>query len=145
MVVKKEVKKKVLVVKQQVKKSASRKIVNKISKAQKIQLDIISRTNFNSCDGKRIAELLKENRQIWHAVFMPLNTLSLRSLEQNLWHADTLYIYVEDGFQFALESIVREQFDADEISWVGGSAAIAMIGTTEVREKSNVVLSVWWD
>jgi len=116
-----------------------------ISEAQTIQLDIIARTNFNFFEGRKIADLLKENRRMWRAVLMPLDLISLRDMESGRWHADTLYIYPEDGYQFQLEELVREQFNADEIGWVGGSSAVDMLGTTEVEEKSYVILEVWWD
>jgi len=116
-----------------------------ISEAQTIQLDIIARTNFNFFEGRKIADLLKENRRMWRAVLMPLDLISLRDMESGRWHADTLYIYLEDGYQFQLEELVREQFNADEIGWVGGSSAVDMLGTTEVEEKSYVILEVWWD
>lgn len=117
----------------------------KISEAQLIQLDVIAKTNFNLFDGKKIAELLKENRKLWRAVVLPLDPLSLRDMEGGWWHADTLYIYPADGYQFQLEELVREQFNADEIEWIGGSTAVDMLGTTEVENKSQVILSAWWD
>ena len=116
-----------------------------ISEAQTIQLDIIAHTNFNFFEGRKIADLLKENRRMWRAVLMPLDLISLRDMESGRWHADTLYIYPEDGYQFQLEELVREQFNADEIGWIGGSSATDMLGTTEVEEKSYVILEVWWD
>ncbi len=116
-----------------------------ISEAQTIQLDIIARTNFNFFEGRKIADLLKENRKMWRAVLMPLDLISLRDMESGRWHADTLYIYPEDGYQSQLEELVREQFNADEIGWIGGSSAADMLGTTEVEEKSYVILEVWWD
>jgi hypothetical protein len=116
-----------------------------VSDAQRIQLDIIAKTNFNFFDGMKIAELLKENHRMWRAVLMPLDLISLRDMEDGSWHADTLYIYPEDGYQFQLEELVREQFNADEIIWFGGSSAVDMLGTTEVEQKSQVILSAWWD
>jgi hypothetical protein len=116
-----------------------------LSEAQKIQLDLIAKTNFNFFEGRKIAELLKENHRMWRAVLMPLDLISLRDMEGGRWHADTLYIYPEDGYEFQLEELVREQFKADEIQWIGGSAAVDMLGTTEVEHKSYVILSVWWD
>ena len=117
----------------------------KISEAQQIQLDIIAKTNFNFFEGRKIAELLKENHRMWRAVLMPLDLISLRDMEDGHWHADTLYIYPEDGYQFQLEELVREQFNADEINWIGGSSAVDMLGTTEVEDKSYVILQAWWD
>lgn len=116
-----------------------------ISEAQNIQLDIIAHTNFNFFEGRKIADLLQANHRMWRAVLMPLDLISLRDMESGRWHADTLYIYPEDGYQFQLEELVREQFKADEIGWIGGSSAVDMLGTTEVEEKSYVILEVWWD
>lgn len=129
-------------------KSVSRKPSSKkISNAQKFQLELIARTNFNYCDGKQVAEFLKENRRMWRAALMPLNLISLRDMEENWWHADTLYLYAEDGWQHSLEKLVRDQFHADEIYWIGGSSAVDALGDSdpELMQKSNVILSVWWD
>ncbi|MEW5830510.1 MAG: hypothetical protein AB1846_16595 [Chloroflexota bacterium] len=119
----------------------------KISGAQEYQLDVIARTNFNLCEGRRIAELLKENRRMWRAALMPLDLISLRELDDDCWHADTLYLYVEEGYQFKLEELVREQFKADEVHWIGGHHAAEIMGAygKGFEDKSQVVLSVWWD
>jgi hypothetical protein len=125
--------------------TSPRPVSRKISEAQRIQLDIIARTKFNFFEGRKIVELLKENRKMWRAVLLPLDLISLRDMEEDIWHADTLYIYPEDGYQFQLEELVRAQFHADEIEWIGGSMAADMLGTTEVEDKSYVILQVWWD
>mgnify|MGYP001608450415 CR=1 FL=1 len=130
---------------QQQQKIVTRKPSAKISKAQKFQLDLIARTNFNFFNGKKIVELLKENRRMWRSVLLPLDVLSLRDLEDNWWHADTLYIYAEEGWQHSLEELVREQFHADEVHWVGGSSAADMLGVSRLERTSNVILSAWWD
>jgi hypothetical protein len=117
----------------------------KISEEQQIQLDIIAKTNFNLFNGRKIAEVLKENHKMWRAVLLPLNLISLRDMEDGHWHADTLYIYPEDGYQFKLEEIVKEELNADEVHWIGGSEAADMLGTTEVQDKSYVILEAWWD
>jgi hypothetical protein len=125
--------------------NAPQQITKKISEAQQIQLDVIAKTNFNFFNGRKIADLLKANHKMWRAVLLPLNFISLRDMDDGWWHADTLYIYPEDGYQFQLEELVREQFNADEIEWIGGSTAADMLGTTEVEDKSYVILEVWWD
>ena len=81
----------------------------KISEAQLIQLDIIAKTNFNFFSGRNIAEWLKENHRMWRAVLLPLDFISLRDMADGHWHADTLYIYPEDGWGFKLEEIMKEQ------------------------------------
>ena len=119
--------------------------VKKMSKAQQIQLDMIAKTNFNFFNGRKIAEWLEQNHKMWRAVLMPLNLISLRDMEDGHWHADTLYIYLEDGWGFNLEEIMREQFNADEVRWISGSEAVDLLGTTEVADKSYEVLEAWWD
>jgi hypothetical protein len=117
----------------------------KISEAQEVQLEIIAKTNFNFFNGRRIAEWLRKNHKMWRAVLLPLNFISLRDMADGSWHADTLYIYPEEGWGFELEEVMREQFGADEISWIGGETAEDMLGTTEVEGRSHVILEAWWD
>ena len=76
---------------------------------------------------------------------MPLNLISLRDMDDGHWHADRLYIYPEDGYQFKLEEIIKEQFDADDVRWISGPEAVDVLGTTEVEDKSYVILEAWWD
>ena len=117
----------------------------KISEAQQIQLDIIAKTNFNFFSGRNIAEWLKENCTMWRAVLLPLNLISLRDMDDGHWHADTLHVYPEDGYQFKLEEIIREQFNADEVRWISGSEAVDVLGTTEVEDNSYMILEAWLD
>ena len=117
----------------------------KISEAQQIQLEIIARTNFNLFNGREIAAWLKQNHKMWKAVLLPLDFISLRDMHEGYWHADTLYIYPEDGWQFKLEEVMREQFNADEVRWIGGDSAADLLGTTEVEDQSYVILEAWWD
>jgi len=107
--------------------STPQPVSKKISEAQQVQLDIIAKTNFNLFNGKRIAEWLKENHRMWRTVLLPLDFISLRDMDDGHWHADTLYIYPEEGWQFKLEEVMREQFNADEVSWIGGSSAADML------------------
>ncbi len=120
-------------------------VEKKISEAQNFQLEVIARTNFNFFNGREIAAWLRENHRMWRAVLLPLDFISLRDMDHGHWHADTLYIYPEDGYGFKLEEIMKEQFHADETQWFGGSSASSMLGTSEVKDKSYVILSAWWD
>lgn len=115
-----------------------------ISEAQQIQLDIIAKTNFNFFEGRKIAQWLKENRKMWRAVLLPLDPLSLRDMADGHWHADTLYIYPEDGWQVTLEEIVKEQFKANEIRWISGESAADLLRDSE-ENGSYVILEAWWD
>lgn len=120
-------------------------VEKKISEAQNFQLEVIAKTNFNSFNGKAIAAWLRENHRMWRAVLLPLDFISLRDMDDGHWHADTLYIYPENGYGFKLEEIMKEQFHADETQWIGGESAMDMLGTSEIKNQSYVILSAWWD
>jgi hypothetical protein len=62
--------------------TSHRETMKSISEAQKIQLDIIAKTNFNFFEGRKVAELLKENHRMWRAVLMPLDLISLRDMDE---------------------------------------------------------------
>ena len=117
----------------------------KISEAQQIQLDIIAKTNFNFFQGERIAKWLIENHKMWRAVLLPLDFISVRDMGDGHWHADTLYVYPEDGWQSELEEVMKEQFGADETRWIGSETAVDMLGDSDVSDKSYVILEAWWD
>jgi hypothetical protein len=40
---------------------------------------------------------------------------------------------------------MKEQFGADETRWIGGETTGDMLGTSEVDDKSYVILEAWWD
>jgi hypothetical protein len=82
---------------------------------------------------------------MWRTVLLPLDFISLRDMDDGHWHADTLFVYPEDGYGFKLEEIMKEQFHADETQWHGGESAMDMLGTSEVKDSSYVILSAWWD
>ncbi|HRJ76178.1 MAG TPA: hypothetical protein PLX90_09280, partial [Anaerolineales bacterium] len=94
-------------------------VEKKISEAQNFQLEVIAKTNFNNFNGIGIARWLRENHKMWKTVLLPLDFISLRDMDDGHWHADTLYIYPEDGYGFKLEEIMKEQFHADETQWIG--------------------------
>lgn len=120
-------------------------VEKKISEAQNFQLEVIAKTNFNSFNGREITAWLRENHRMWRAVLLPLDFISLRDMADGNWHADTLYIYPEDGYHFKLEEIMKEQFHADETQWFGRERAIRMLGTSDIKDASCVILSAWWD
>ncbi|MBL8077443.1 MAG: hypothetical protein JNM55_05730 [Anaerolineales bacterium] len=117
----------------------------KMSEAQQIQLDVIAKTNFNLFNGEEISAWLKQNYKMWRAVLLPLDFISLRDMANGNWHADTLYIYPEEGYQFKLEEIMKEQFHADETQWLDRDSVMDILGTTEIEDTSYIILSAWWD
>jgi hypothetical protein len=110
-------------------------VEKKISEAQNFQLEVIARTNFNLFNGRAIATWLRENHRMWRAVLLPLDFISLRDMDDGNWHADTLYIYPEDGYGFKLEEIMKEQFHADETHGLGEKVQCPCLG--QVKSKIN--------
>ena len=92
--------------------------------------------------------MLLENRHLWRAVMMPPKQLfPLRDMEDGIWLADTLYLLPQEGKESELEDLVIEQFNADEISWIGSDQALDLLGYWNKDEVLNpkLILSVWWD
>lgn len=92
--------------------------------------------------------MLLEKRQLWRAVMMPpIELYPLRDMEEGLWVADTLYLLPQEGKEFELEELVREQFNADEITWLGGDQALDLLGywDKDVVLNPKLILSIWWD
>jgi hypothetical protein len=128
----------------------SEKIVSdlKITKIQDLQLQIIALTSHNNFDGKKINKLLLTYRHLWRAVMMPpIELFPLRDMEEGLWVADTLYLIPQEGKEFELEDMVREQFNADEITWIGSDQALDLLGywNKDAVLNPKLILSVWWD
>jgi hypothetical protein len=120
----------------------------KITTIQDLQLQIIALTNYNNCDGRKINRLLRENRHLWRAAMMPNKQLyPLRDMEEGFWSADTLYLFPRAGKEFELEELVKEQFNADEITWIGSDQSLDLLGYWKKDEVQNpkMILSVWWD
>ncbi|MGA7193522.1 MAG: hypothetical protein WBW94_07800 [Anaerolineales bacterium] len=119
-----------------------------INTLQELHLEIIAQTNFNNCDGIKIAKLLRENRALWRAVIIHGNEfLLLRELEKGDSMADTLYILAKDGYESQLEKLAKEQFEADEVQWVQDEIAQVLLRneTNRLKQSHPTVLSIWWD
>ena len=120
----------------------------KITTIQDLQLQIIALTNYNNCDGRKINRLLRENHHLWRAAIMPNKQLyPLRDMEEGFWSADTLYLFPREGKEFELEELVKEQFNADEITWIGSDRSLDLLGYWKNDEVLNprLILSIWWD
>ena len=119
-----------------------------ISDIQDLQLRVIAHTTHNNCDGRKIEKLLRENHRLWRAVMMPNKQLyPLRDMQDGLWSADTLYMLPQEGKESELEELVKEQFNADEINWIGSDQTLELLGywKKDKVQNSKLMLSVWWD
>jgi len=120
----------------------------KISEIQDLQLKVIGQTNWNNLVGRKVEKILRQNSQLWRAVFMPSKQLyPLRDMEDGEWPSDTLFILVQQGKEIELEKLVRERFDADETNWIGSDQALDLLGYWKKDEVHNpkLIMSAWWD
>ncbi len=118
-----------------------------ITRVQELQLELIELVNRNGCKGKKVANLLRDNRPLWHAALMPSKRLDpLRDMEYGKWSADTLYILPVEGREEALEKLA-ERFNADEVKWLDGKQSLSLLGhwKKDIEKNPKLILSLWWD
>lgn len=119
-----------------------------MNEIQEIQLKLIRLSSFNSFDGDKVADSLIANKHLWEgAIITRLNDLiCLRDIKDDCWNVDTLYVLPVKGCEDELESLT-ENWDADEVEWIGGKRASDMLGfwSSDLENNSRIILSVWWD
>lgn len=127
-------------------------MVNKkedIGTFQELELQLIGNTNFNLLNGRKVERLLRENVHLWRAAMMKEQEgyLPLFDIQDDTSYFDTLYILAREGYESKLEELVNQQFDADTVEWIGGSAVARELGRINqgFEERLKVVLYVWWD
>lgn len=123
---------------------------------QEIQLELIRRTRFNSCDGEQIARSLLANRALWEAVYMDrvgvvragrlpaMALIKLRDMPANIWNVDTLYVLTPDAKSaHALADIARIEDWGGEVSVRdnGDEVDDALGGA----EDGQAIVKIWWD
>jgi hypothetical protein len=123
------------------------------SDAQHVFLKMLEMTSFNNLDGSRVAQDLRDNRELWRSfVFTrqgPLALLVLRDLPQNAIAYDTLFVLAAPSHQEQLQHLA-ERWDADEVTWIGVEEGRRMLGGRRALEEleadpERAVLRVWWD
>ena len=126
---------------------------------QEIQLELVRRTQFNAFDGERVYATLLEHRRLWLAVLLDRpgvpnyaeprillgsGLIKLRDLPQNVWNADTLYVFTETHSEAReLARIAEEEDWGGEIYVHEDQEEIdRALGTG--RDEYGL-LTVWWD
>jgi hypothetical protein len=126
--------------------------------AQDIQFELIRRSAFNEFDGGQVCELLLRHRTLWRAVLLDRpgfpnftrpgrllmgGLIKLRDLEDNIWNADTLFIYTPTpAAARELAAVFKEVPGAMPAVHEDQEETNAALGTG--REEHGV-LTVWWD
>lgn len=114
---------------------------------QDLQFALIEQASFNSFDGSAVVASLKAHPGLWRGAIMKRDDLiPLRDIPNGYWNVDTLYILPVLGKESELEELASE-WNADEISWLGGEQACGALGSysPEGRANPRAVLSIWWD
>jgi hypothetical protein len=124
--------------------AASKPPPTSISKIQSLQFDLMRRSTFNDFDGPRVVRDLLAHRSLWCGAVMdrlgPDALIKLRDIGMNYWNVDTLYV-LSSGKNDAALAALAHRWHADEVVWVGGADASALLGTSERHR----ILEVWWD
>jgi len=118
----------------------------KITKVQRLLLDLMRMATFNEYNGDAVVESLLSHRDLWIAVMIdregyraqyligeqrekrekgeeiglpisPIDTIKLRDVSEGYWNVDTVLILPEPGKEDSLELLVRREWNADEIDW----------------------------
>jgi hypothetical protein len=126
---------------------------------QDIQLELLSRTRFNSMDGERVCASLLKHRHLWLATLLDrpgiadyaepsdllmCGLIKLRDLCDNIWNADTLFILTRTRAQAQeLARIAEDEDWAGEVRVYQKQKEIDHALGTGRHEYG--LLSVWWD
>lgn len=123
--------------------------MEKFSKAQEMQLQIIGLSTFNCFDGKQVEEDLRKNRHLWRTAYMTRlkSLIMLRDLDMgDGLNIDTLYLTPQEGKEDELKELA-EKWGADKCFWIGGEMACRLLGSysQEKRANNKQILKLWWD
>lgn len=118
-------------------------MVQEINEIQELNFKLIEKTNFNSFNGKRIVELLKQHNDLWEAVIVDrLNSLiKLRDMKSGYWNVDTLFILSTGNIckDNQLRNLLKE-LNADEVNIVRNASEL--LGEYPTKKR---ILTAWWN
>lgn len=114
---------------------------------QEVCLQMIRDASFNNFDGPAVADSLIANRGLWSAAIMTRldDLIVLRDLSDG-WNIDTLFVLPVPGKEAELVALAQK-WNADEVDWIGGDKACALLGSWSAEKKVNPqqILRVWFD
>lgn len=117
--------------------------MKKYTRPQEIVFEIMELASFNAFDGENIVRLLKENSNLWEAVFFGrhyMSLIQLRDIPDGHWNADTLWILPEKGKEKELTELASG-FLADNVEWLSNEKSSHLLGSGTAPQ----VLEIWWD
>jgi len=112
---------------------------------QDLYLKLIERTKFNNFDGPKVAEDLKNNKELWDSVLMINDDLGilLRDLSKNYNNADTLLVLTTKE---RLPKLLNLCFSwrPDNVAIVDGEQLSCFLGSWMENDQRTLVI-LWWD
>lgn len=123
----------------------------KITYEQKLFLEMARISSFNNYNGEHVVGCLLAEDHLWEGMMFGRGSMQgiiLRDIGIDYGvNADTMWLTPAEGREDDLEGLVRSEFGADEIDWIGGQAAATFLGawTAKDSDEDRVVLRVWWD
>jgi len=122
--------------------------MKQISKAQKVQFDLLRMTCFNSFEGKLVADSLEKHDDLWQgfvfgsfscAPLLVLCSIDIIDEEAGGWNASELYIIPAKGKEKELKELAKT-WGPDEL----GYQSEKEIERLTCRD-GYTILRAWWD
>jgi len=115
-----------------------------MNKLQKLYLELIKLTQFNSLNGKQIYNDLLENEDIWDAVFLKDSDslITLRDLPEGFHNVSTLYILTTEDKLVDLMPFVHD-WSPDDVNVYKKDEVTLLLGIGNPGDK--VIIELWWD
>ena len=117
------------------------KIINSV---QLHVFQLMKAASFNNFDGDLVADNLMSWRERWDGVIFTDdnqgNGLTLRDIEHNYWHADTMYIKTTSVYADALLADIALNWNASDAEIISSPKEFLM-----EFEGDLAVIRVWWD
>lgn len=113
---------------------------DEINGTQELMFQLIERASFNGFDGEKTVKFLRKNRSLWDGVTMGNDDYyTLRDIEDDSWHADTLKILAREGCAEELKKKVKQSLSPDEIS------IEPLSSSRSADSEGKKVIRAWWD
>jgi hypothetical protein len=110
---------------------------------QELYLEMISRSSFNSFNGKRVVEDLLAHRDLWLSVIMDSHAglTHLRDLPSNRWNVSLMYIMAPTEDEARQLEKLAETWQADTIEVMSEEDSDDLLGGCDDER----IVVVWWD
>jgi len=111
-----------------------------VNVTQELMFNLIERASFNGFDGEKAVKFLKKNKELWKGATMGNDYYyTLRDIEDDMWHADTLKVLCEtEENAEILKKKIKTSLSPDEIS-------LEPLSNSSMDRGQKLVIRAWWD